>query len=187
MKSALLIIDMQKIFKDLKSEEFERILIPNIVKALNIARNKSIPIIHLRTLYRRNRSNWPRVNLHLEKMWCEEGSWESEFIDEILPLKEDLVISKCRFTAFYNTSLERDLYEKQIEHIYVTWYGTDIGIRFTVVDAYNRDILVTILKDCVLSEREDNEQAIECLRVFTESSVLTIGELESNIEEVEQR
>jgi|GEM_PF-6353884 len=29
MKSALLVIDMQKIFKDLKSEEFEKFLIPN--------------------------------------------------------------------------------------------------------------------------------------------------------------
>ncbi|OPJ65394.1 isochorismatase family cysteine hydrolase [Clostridium chromiireducens] len=180
MKSALLIIDMQKMFKDLKSEEFEKFLIPNIVKALNIARNKNIPIIHVRTLYKRNRSNWPRVTLHLEKMWCEEGSWESEFIDELLPLKEELTINKCRFSAFFNTNLERYLYESKIEHIYVAGYGTDISIRFTVVDAYNRDVFVTILKDCVISEREENEDAIEFLRSTTKSSVSSIKGMEAS-------
>lgn len=180
MKSALLIIDMQKIFKDLKSEEFEKSLIPNIVKALSIARNKSIPIIHVRTLYKRNRSNWPRVALHFEKMWCEEGCWESEFIDELLPLKEELIINKCRFSAFFNTNLGGYLYESKIEHIYVAGYGTDVSIRFTAVDAYNRDILVTILKDCVLSEREDNEEAIEFLRITTKSLVLSVDEMEGN-------
>ncbi|EKQ57501.1 MULTISPECIES: isochorismatase family cysteine hydrolase [unclassified Clostridium] len=187
MKSALLIIDMQKIFKDLKYEEFERLLIPNISKALNIARNKNVPIIYVRTLYRRNKSNWPRVRLHQERMWCEEGSWESEFVDELLPLKEDLIINKCRFTAFYNTNLESYLYENKIEHIYLAGYATDVCIRFTAVDAYNRDILVSVLKDCVLSESENNGQAIEYLRLFIKSTILSLEELEKDISEVEER
>lgn len=177
MKSALLLIDMQKVFKDLRSEEFENILIPNVVSALNIARNKNIPIIHVRTRYKKNKSNWPRVRLNYEKMWCEEGSWESEFIDEIFQLEDELIIDKCRFTAFYNTNLERYLYENRIEHIYLSGYSTDVSIRATAIDAYNRDILVTILKDCVISERENNEQAIEYLEFYTKSSVSTIGEI----------
>lgn len=180
MKSALIIMDMQKVFKDLKKEEFENLLIPNTVKLINIARNKNIPIIHVRTIYKKNKSNWPRVRLHYEKMWCEEGSWESEFVDELLPLKDELVIYKCRFSAFYNTNLERYLYENKIEHIYLVGYATDLCIRFTAVDAYNRDILVTILKDCILSEREDNEQAIEYLKFYIKCSVSTVEEIGKN-------
>lgn len=180
MKSALLIIDMQKLFKDLKNEEFEKILIPNVVKVLNIARNKNIPIIHVRTIYKKNKSNWPRVRMHYEKMWCQEGSWESEFIDELIPLEHELVIDKSRFSGFYNTNLELYLYENKIEHIFLAGYATDVCIRSTAVDAYNRDILVTILKECVLSEKEDNEQAIEYLKFFTKSSVSTIEELDNN-------
>jgi nicotinamidase-related amidase len=179
MESALLIIDMQKLFKDLKNEEFDNILIPNIVKVLNIARNKKIPIIHVRTIYKKNKSNWPRVNIHYEKMWCQEGSWESEFIDGLTPLEGELIINKSRFSGFYNTNLELYLYENRIEHIFLAGYATDVAIRFTAVDAYNRDILVTILKDCVLSEREDNEKVIEYLKFFTKSSVSTIRELEN--------
>jgi len=180
MKSALLIIDMQKLFKDLKNEEFEKILIPNVVKVLNIARNKNIPIIHVRTIYKKNKSNWPSVRIHYEKMWCQEGSWESEFIDELIPLQDEIIIDKSRFSGFYNTNLELYLYENKIEHIFLTGYATDVSIRFTTVDAYNRDILVTILKDCVLSEKEDNEQAIEYLKFFTKNSVSTIEELDNN-------
>lgn len=186
MKSALLVIDMQKIFKDLKNEEFVKSIIPNTAKALSIARNRNVPVIHVRTLYRRNKSNWPRVTLNLDKMWCEEGSWESEFIDDVIPLRDELIINKCRFTAFYNTRLESYLYENKIEHIYVAGYGTDVSIRSTVIDAYDRDVLVTILKDCVLSEREKNEEAIEYLKFFVKSPVLTIEELENNISEVEE-
>jgi len=50
-----------------------------------------------------------------------------------------------------------------------------------VIDAYDRDGLVTILKDCVLSEREKNEEAIEYLKFFIKSPILTIEDLENNI------
>ncbi|MBW9159035.1 isochorismatase family cysteine hydrolase [Clostridium tagluense] len=177
MKSALLIIDMQKLFKSLKNTEFEDILIPNIGKALNAARNKNMAIIHVRTIYKKDKSNWPRVRMHYEKMWCQEDSLESEFIDELMPLVDELVIDKSRFSSFYNTNLENYLYENKIEHIYIAGYATDVCIRFTAVDAYNRDILVTILNDCVLSEREENEQAIEYLKVYTKCLVSSINEI----------
>lgn len=67
MKSALLIIDMQKLFKSLKYSEFENVLVPNIEKALNVARNKNMPIIHIRTVYKKDKSNWPRVRMHYDK------------------------------------------------------------------------------------------------------------------------
>ena len=180
MKSALLIINMQKVFKDLKNKEFEDILIPNIQKSLNIARNKNISVIHIRTIYKKNKSNWPRARLNCERMWCQEDSWECEFIDEVMPLKDELIINKSRFSSFYNTNLEGYLYENKIEHIYMAGYATDVCIRFTAFDAYNRDILVTILKDCVLSEREDNKQAIEYIKFFTKSSISTLEELNNN-------
>jgi len=44
MKSALVIIDMQKLFKNLKKLEFESVLVPNIEKVLNVARNKNMPL-----------------------------------------------------------------------------------------------------------------------------------------------
>jgi len=179
MKSALLIIDMQELFKSLKCSEFENVLVPNIGKALDIARNKNIPIIHIRTVYKKDKSNWSRVRMHYEKMWCEENCIESEFIDELVPQIGELVIDKSRFSGFFNTNLESYLNENQVEHIYIAGYATDVCIRFTAVDAYNRDILVTILKDCVLSEREENEQAIEYLSYFTKSSVSTIKEMEA--------
>ncbi|MBZ9687819.1 cysteine hydrolase [Clostridium estertheticum] len=180
MKSALLIIDMQKLFKSLKNAEFENILIPNIGKALDIARNKNMTVIHVRTVYKKDKSNWPRVRIHYEKMWCQEDCLESDFIDELTPLMDELVVDKSRFSSFYNTNLENYLYENKIEHIYIAGYATDVCIRFTAVDAYNRDILVTILKDCVLSEREENEQAIEYLKFFTKCLVSTIKEMENN-------
>jgi nicotinamidase-related amidase len=178
MKSALLIIDMQKLFKSLKYSEFENVLVPNIEKALNVARNKNMPIIHIRTVYKKDKSNWPRVRMHYEKMWCQENCLESEFIDELIPQMGEFVIDKSRFSGFYNTNLEKYLNENKIEHIYIAGYATDVCIRFTAVDAYNRDILVTVLRECVLSEREENEKAIEYLSFFTKSSVSTIKEME---------
>jgi len=178
MKSALLIIDMQKLFKNLKNLEFESVLVPNIEKVLNVARNKNMPIIHIRTVYKKDKSNWPRVRMHYEKMWCQENCLESEFIDELTPQMGELVIDKSRFSGFYNTNLEKYINENQIEHIYISGYATGVCIRFTAVDAYNRDILVTVLKECVLSEIEENVQAIEYLSFFIKSSVCTIKEME---------
>jgi len=111
MKSALLIIDMQNLFKSLKHLEFENVLVPNIGKALNVARNKDMTIIHVRTVFKKDKSNWPRVRMHYEKMWCQESCLESEFVDELMPLMGELVIDKSRFSGFYNTNLENHLYE----------------------------------------------------------------------------
>jgi len=116
--------------------------------------------------------------MHYEKMWCQENCLESEFIDELTPQMGELVIDKSRFSGFYNTNLESYLNENQIEHIYISGHATDVCIRFTAVDAYNRDILVTVLKECVLSEIEENVQAIEYLNFFIKSSVCTIKEME---------
>ncbi|MBZ9685738.1 cysteine hydrolase [Clostridium estertheticum] len=179
MKSALLIIDMQKLFKSLMQSDFENVLVPNTEKALKIARNKNMTIIHIRTVYKKDKSNWSRVRMHYKKMWCEEDCWESEFIDELIPLMDECIIDKSRFSGFYNTNLGDYLHENEIEHIYIAGYATDVCIRFTAVDAFNRDILVTILNECVLSEREENEQAIEYLKFFTKSSVSTIKEMEN--------
>lgn len=187
MESALLILNMQKAFKDLKEEEFIDKLIPNIKRAEAIARKNKIHIIHVRTAYKRNKSNWPRARMNYEKMWCEENCWESEFIEELAPINDEIIISKCRFSSFYNTNLERYLYENKIEHVFIAGYATDICIRFTVVDAYNRDILVTILKDCVLSERENNEEAIEYLKIFTRSSVINSEDMNNDIFNEEAR
>ncbi len=55
-------------------------------------------------------------------------------------------------------------------------YASDVCVRMTAMDAYNRGIPTTILKDCVLPERGSPEEALEYLQRLTNCHVATSDE-----------
>jgi nicotinamidase/pyrazinamidase len=81
---------------------------------------------------------------------CIEGSVESEIIPE---LKRFAIktIPKQRYSAFYNTGLEKELQKLKPGKIIVCGVCTDICVMHTVADARNRDYAVEVPTDCVAS------------------------------------
>ncbi len=174
---ALVIIDMQYYFiSDTLQKTFPEITLPNkivplIKNCLNEARQLQIPILHIKTEYKLDKSNWPKSRLHREILYCMQGTQEAEIISELQPTKNETVILKSRFSGFYNTGLEDWLKSNDINTIVLAGYALDCCVRFTAVDAFNVGLNTIILSDCVMSAQEPTKDSIKYLQFLIQSDV----------------
>jgi ureidoacrylate peracid hydrolase len=86
---------------------------------------------------------------------CLEGSPESEIHHDIAPLANEKVISKHRYSAFYNTDLETVLRCLKIEDLVISGVMTNMCCESTARDAYYRDYRVFFLADGTGSINEE--------------------------------
>jgi nicotinamidase-related amidase len=150
MKPALLIIDVQKDFPRLFKlqkplEQFEK----SIGDLVNYFRERRLPVIHLLTLHKEDRSTW---TFHMKRddfRICMEGTEGVEELDAVKPVPGEPILYKTRWSAFYNTGLESLLREKGYDTLVLVGFLSHACIRVTALDAYQRDFGVIIARDAV--------------------------------------
>ena len=81
---------------------------------------------------------------------CVKGTEEAEVIGELAGY-DGVMIPKRRYSAFYDTDLERRLTELAPDKIIICGVCTDICVMHTASDARNRDYPVEVPADCVAS------------------------------------
>ncbi|MDI9475695.1 MAG: cysteine hydrolase family protein [Natronincolaceae bacterium] len=86
---------------------------------------------------------------------CIAGTKGSEIIKQLEPKKEDIIIKKRRYSAFFGTDLDLHLREKQIDEIYMAGVCTNICVLYTAADARNLAYSVNVYKDGVASFDEE--------------------------------
>ena len=80
---------------------------------------------------------------------CIEGTWGAQVIDELAPRDGDLLITKRRYSAFFNTDLDLTLRDMQIDTVVVIGVVTNICVRSTVHDAFFLGYGVIVPEDAV--------------------------------------
>lgn len=158
--TALLLIDLQK------ESNFGLTGLEDVVSktkdVIDVCRDLHIPIIYTRQI---NRSD--RINLSKNEPILEDGTpfyystsrENHEILDELVPLKEDLVIDKYRWSAFFETSLDSILRSQGVKNILVGGVVTDGCVMTTVFDAYFRDYNVHLIKDMCTTTNEGAHMA----------------------------
>jgi len=81
---------------------------------------------------------------------CIEGTAETEVIPELARYQGE-VIPKRRYSAFFDTPLEKKLSQLKPEKLIICGVCTDICVLHTVADVRNRDYKVEVPVDCVAS------------------------------------
>jgi len=81
---------------------------------------------------------------------CLEDTAEAEVIPELTQYQGE-VIPKRRYSAFFDTSLEKKLSQLKPDKLIICGVCTDICVLHTVADAKNRDYVVEVPVDCVAS------------------------------------
>lgn len=66
---------------------------------------------------------------------CIEGEWGNKIFEELQPEKDDYIIPKRRFSAFFGTPLDMFLREAKIEELEVVGVCTNICVLYTVASA----------------------------------------------------
>jgi nicotinamidase-related amidase len=80
---------------------------------------------------------------------CVAGTPGAEIINELPVEKSDVIIKKNRYSAFFNTHLDKVLVENMIGEVHVVGVCTSICVMDTVGDLRNRDYKVFVHKNGV--------------------------------------
>lgn len=117
-----------------------------------------------------------------------KGTWGADIISELAPSKNDYVVHKRRFNAFYQTELEHMLRCWDIKTVIVTGVITEVCVESTVREAFIRDFDVLVASDGVGSwSRERHEASLRNIdfaygRVFTTKQLIEmVSKIKNNI------
>jgi len=152
-RTALLAIDIQNFF-----HRIVRPVLGNIQNVIQVCRQENIPIIFTQHGHTDPPSDsgalgawWGQVILHGTKDW--------EFLPEIKMEPKDTVLPKKRYSAFYETDLEKILRSKGIQDLIISGVMTNLCCETTARDAFMRDYRVFFLIDGTATGRDDHHLA----------------------------
>ena len=195
---ALLVIDLQYldaaegygVFADaensgvpLEAQEYyfkrlHHVVLPNVKRLQDAFRDLKLEVIHTRiqslTRDGRDRSvGHRRLGLH-----APPGSKEAEFLPEIAPKGDEIIINKTASGVFNSTNLEYILRNMNIDSLYVCGVYTNECVSTTVRDACDRGFITTLINDaCATVTPELHNATLSTLRdryarVITSDEVL---------------
>lgn len=177
--TALLVIDMQNAFchpdgsfaqmtqgRGL-SIDMCRGAIPGCQRLVEAARTAAVPVIFTRYVYHQGYLDGGVLLGKYPEMRqigsLAAGSWDAEIISDLTPGRDDIVIDKSRYSAFYGARLEPVLNGLKISSLIVCGVTTNICVESTVRDAAQRDYRVFVAADAtgeLTRQRHDNALAI---------------------------
>jgi nicotinamidase-related amidase len=171
-KQALIVDDILHdfVYGKLKSEKAAKI-IPNTKKLISAARKAKIPVIYVCDAHLQND---PEISLwgpHAMK-----GSRGAEVVDELKPEEGDYVLEKRVYSSFQGTGLDLLLRDLKVDDIVIVGLYTDICVRHSAADAFQRGYKVEIPKDCV-EAFGDSEEGIEYLKKIYNAEITESSEL----------
>jgi nicotinamidase-related amidase len=145
---ALLIIDMLNDFMDpegaLYCGDEARRIIPAVRALMEAFHAQHHLLLFARDAHAENDKEFQLFRPH-----AVIGSWGSRIISELTPPPGSTVFDKTRFSAFYDTPLDRLLREAAPDEVWVAGVVTSICVMDTVGDLRNRDFSPVVPVDAV--------------------------------------
>ena len=164
-KPVLLIIDMVKDnFIDEKRfpiTPFAREIITPINRLIDEFRKEGWPIVFSTDAFKKE----DFIFKGKMKPHSLAGTEGAEVIDELNRKEEDYWLPKPRFSAFFNTGLEKWLKDKGVTLCAVAGIATNFCVLTTVMDALCHDFKAVLLEDCTAStDRKIHEHTLDNYR-----------------------
>jgi maleamate amidohydrolase len=121
------------------------------VELLACAREQGIPVVHTNIRYHPSHfadgGMWVKKAPVMKDMV--EGNPLAAFCKEVLPLAEEVVISKQYASSFFGTSLASMLHAMGIDTVVLAGCSTSGCIRATAVDAVQYGFRTIVVRECV--------------------------------------
>jgi len=174
--------DVQKSGVPLEAQEYyfkrlDHVVLPNIGRLQNIFRDLKLEVIHTRiqslTKDGRDRSTGhKRLGLH-----APPGSKEAEFLPEVAPRGDEIIINKTASGVFNATNAEFILRNMGIDSLYVCGVYTNECVSTTVRDACDRGFHTTLINDACATVTPDLHNATIATIKDRYARVLTADEV----------
>ncbi len=184
--TAVLVIDMQHDFGspggmfDAAGIDISciRAVVPSIRRVLDGARQAGLPVVHVRMAHTPDLSDageldGPHRVKHVRMRVGEsealvEGTWNTEILPELEPLEGEPVVTKTRYSGFYETDLDDTLRSLGVKYLVVTGCTTSICVESTVRDAMFRGYTCVVLEDCTAEPigRQNHEASLRAIQLL---------------------
>jgi len=161
-KRALIVVDM------LNSYDFEGAdalaesaadAVPVIAGLIERARQEGVDVIYVNDNY----GHWNSSRQELVSI-AKEGA-HPELVEPLEPDDDIMFVVKARHSIFYQTPVEFLLSEQEIDHLVLTGQVTEQCILYSALDAYVRDLEVTVVHDAVAHiDSELGQGALELMK-----------------------
>jgi biuret amidohydrolase len=164
-RTVLLVIDMTNAFVETNAPlelPSTRKIIPNIKRLIRKSRVLKIPIVYTIHTFRKDgldRGLMFDFYPQLKSGCLNEGSHGSEIYPDIAPNEDDILVRKCRYSAFFNTDLDLILRNLKKDTLAITGETTEFCCESTARDAFFRDYKVLFVSDANASNSEKAHQA----------------------------
>jgi ureidoacrylate peracid hydrolase len=100
-----------------------------------------------------------RPERHIKTPFCVDGSWGGDFFGEVRPRVEDPIVTKHRYSGFYNTELDTVLRVHGIRTLILTGVATNVCVATTAHDGFMRDYYIVLVEDGTASYTLDQHEA----------------------------
>jgi nicotinamidase-related amidase len=156
--SGLIIVDMQ-------SEGCERHgptlkpIIKNIRALLDRFRQANGKIIHVQSVRPKDH---PEFTVFGKKYSLIENTPSVEFVEELRPQQNEIVVQKFSHDCFYQTTMEDELRKMDLrrcrDRIVVTGIGSNNCVYHAVIGFHIRNYFVIVPEDCIHASRAEGQQ-----------------------------
>jgi nicotinamidase-related amidase len=146
-RTALVVVDMQNDFVRAGGGLLvpgAEATIPAIGGLLELARAYGMRVVYSQDTHREGDPEW--------RIWPEharEGSWGWEIVDELAPARDDVVLRKLRYDAFYGTPLDHLLRLWGVDTLVICGTIANICVHYTAASAALRWYQVVIPRDTI--------------------------------------
>ena len=184
-KTALLVIDLQYldaapghgVFADAENsgvpkeaqeyyfKRLDHVVLPNVRRLQDRFRDAELEVIHTRIMSmtkdgRERSAGHKRLNLH-----APPGSKEAEFLKEVAPKNDEIIINKTASGVFNATNVEYLLRNMGITGLFICGVYTNECVSTTVRDACDRGFYTTLINDaCATVTPQLHNATIETIR-----------------------
>ncbi|MBS3740787.1 MAG: isochorismatase family protein [Candidatus Cloacimonetes bacterium] len=181
--SALLVVDMQQFFLDAASPTFTCggvAILPNVKSLIATFRRAQRPVIFTRHVHHPG-----DLDSGIMAWWwkgkCIEGSPESKIHPNLAPKPDEKVVSKHRYSAFYNTDLETVLRCLKVEDVVISGVMTNLCCESTARAAFYRDYRVFFPADGTGAINEEMHVASLLNLAFGFACVTTVAAITTQL------
>jgi nicotinamidase-related amidase len=178
-RPALVVIDMLNDFLEKWPTEQKQSLVHAINQLVAVIRETGGPVIWVRQEFEPDLRDAFLAMKNTGVPITIRGTRGCHVIDGLAISPNDLIIVKKRYSAFYETGLDRLLRELKPDALIIAGINTHACVRTTAIDAYQRDWNVILAADCVGSyDQEHHSVTLNYLRQEI-AAVLTNQEIRS--------
>jgi maleamate amidohydrolase len=163
-KPALLMIDFMQGYTQPGAPLFAPGVVSAVAESVELlasARQHGIAVVHTNIRYHAGHfadgGMWVKKAPVMKDMV--EGNPLAAFCEEVLPLPEEVVVSKQYASSFFGTSLASMLHAMGIDTVVLAGCSTSGCIRATAVDAVQHGFRTVVVRECVGDRHPDPHEA----------------------------